>query len=119
VTSTRTLRYGPAYGCDLEFWERSDDDLVPPRATILGATLAREVMSPAVLRVGEREYATAEPFTRRLVEDVDFPIDAVYTWVDGADPAWLERRNALGGPSALTGAGGEARFARWRCSRRG
>jgi glycosyltransferase involved in cell wall biosynthesis len=110
VTSTRTLRYGPAYGCDLEFWERSGDDLVPPRPTILGATLARDAMAPAVLRVGERDYTTAEPFTRSLVDDVDFPIDAVYTWVDGADPAWLERRNAaLSGP-ALAGAGGDARF---------
>lgn len=26
--------------------------------------------------------------------DGAFPIDAVFTWVDGADPAWLERRHA-------------------------
>ena len=111
VTSTRTLRYGPAYGCDLEFWESSGDDLVPPRPTVLGATLAREAMTKAVLRVGERAYATGEAFTRPLVDDVGFPIDAVYTWVDGGAPAWLERRNAaLGGRPALTGAGGEARF---------
>jgi hypothetical protein len=24
--------------------------------------------------------------------EVDFPIDAVYTWVDGTDPEWLERK---------------------------
>ncbi|GMA87211.1 hypothetical protein GCM10025868_24610 [Angustibacter aerolatus] len=26
--------------------------------------------------------------------DVTFPVDAVYTWVDGADPAWRERKQA-------------------------
>jgi hypothetical protein len=30
----------------------------------------------------------------RHVFDVDFPIDVVYTWVDGSDPAWLERKAA-------------------------
>ncbi len=26
--------------------------------------------------------------------DIGFPVDAVYTWVNGADLAWLERKNA-------------------------
>jgi Stealth protein CR2, conserved region 2/Stealth protein CR3, conserved region 3/Stealth protein CR1, conserved region 1/Stealth protein CR4, conserved region 4 len=26
--------------------------------------------------------------------DITFPIDAVYTWVDGSDPAWLARKQA-------------------------
>ena len=30
----------------------------------------------------------------RHVFDVDFPIDVVYTWVDGSDPAWQQRKAA-------------------------
>jgi len=32
--------------------------------------------------------------TRGSVFSVDFPIDVVYTWVDGADPDWQARRTA-------------------------
>lgn len=32
-----------------------------------------------------------------LPEDVRFPIDVVYTWVDGNDPAWRRRRSAYDG----------------------
>ncbi|MET8330558.1 stealth family protein [Streptomyces sp. NPDC005181] len=31
-----------------------------------------------------------------LPEDVRFPIDVVYTWVDGSAPEWQQRRNAFG-----------------------
>jgi hypothetical protein len=27
------------------------------------------------------------------IDDVTFPIDVVYTWVDGNDPKWIERKN--------------------------
>lgn len=30
------------------------------------------------------------PLRSRQIGVVDFPIDVVYTWVDGADPAWLQ-----------------------------
>ena len=29
-----------------------------------------------------------------MIDDVSFPIDAVYTWVDGADPVWRRRFDA-------------------------
>ncbi|MDX3232830.1 stealth family protein [Streptomyces sp. ME19-01-6] len=35
---------------------------------------------------------TRPEFTPRLPDEVRFPIDVVYTWVDGADPAWRRRR---------------------------
>ncbi len=45
------------------------------------------------------------PLRRRQIGVVDFPVDVVYTWVDGADPAWLQAKaEALGAvdPQAFT-----------------
>ncbi|MFI0780897.1 stealth family protein [Streptomyces sp. NPDC021212] len=43
---------------------------------------------------------TRPEFTTRLPDEVRFPIDVVYTWVDGSDPQWQRRR------AAVTGEGG-------------
>ncbi|MFF7654319.1 stealth family protein [Streptomyces sp. NPDC007983] len=43
---------------------------------------------------------TRPEFTTRLPDEVRFPIDVVYTWVDGSDPRWQRRR------AAVTGEGG-------------
>ncbi|ROT31094.1 stealth conserved region 3 domain-containing protein [Micromonospora sp. HM5-17] len=115
VSTSRTLRYGPGYGCDLEFWTESADGkgVDPIRRTIIGTTIPRGATSPATIRIRERDFPTIEGFAQRFVTDVDFPIDVVYTWVDGNDPAWIARKNevlaSFGRPPAEA-AGGEARF---------
>ncbi|MCG2622254.1 stealth family protein [Arthrobacter sp. I2-34] len=38
--------------------------------------------------------------------DVTFPIDAVYTWVDGTDPAWAARKAEAWRQAVAAGAGG-------------
>jgi hypothetical protein len=43
------------------------------------------------IQVRDRSYPSIEAFEVRTVDDFDFPIDAVYMWVDGSDPAWQER----------------------------
>src|SRR5690606_2915718 len=45
--------------------------------------------------LGHKRYPTASVFTRRMVDDIVFPIDVVYAWVDGDDPAWLEKKEAV------------------------
>ena len=47
--------------------------------------------------MSDRVVPSLAPFTAPQYEDVSFPIDAVYTWVDGNDPAWLTRRAAMVG----------------------
>src|SRR5699024_8526489 len=37
---------------------------------------------------------TVSDFATPHIDDVQFPIDVVYTWVDGADPHWQERKAA-------------------------
>ena len=117
ATSSRTLRYGAAYGCDVEFWSRDDtgDGLLPLTRTLLGDVIPAAVAAtPATIEVRDRKYPTFTAFTETLVADVDFAIDAVYTWVDGDDPAWQTRKAAamaeLGRP-APEAAAGENRFA--------
>ena len=94
VTSSRSLSLGPRYGCDLEFRVEDGDTLRAPWPTLLG-TVIRQDTSNATLSVNGRNYPTFEPFTRTLISDISFPIDAVFTWVDGNDPAWRARRDAV------------------------
>ncbi|MFF6956578.1 stealth conserved region 3 domain-containing protein [Streptomyces sp. NPDC088197] len=95
VTGSRTLRYGPAYGCSVEFWSVDEEDgwRSTPRATTLLGRRLPSLEPTAKLRVGERDYPTLSQFTKQLMWDVDQPIDVVYTWVDGDDTAWQDRRN--------------------------
>ncbi|MEO3743298.1 stealth conserved region 3 domain-containing protein [Plantactinospora sp. B5E13] len=115
VSTSRTLRYGPGYGCDLEFWTESADGkgVDPIRRTVLGLTIPKGATNPARLRIRDREYPTIEGFAQNFVTTVDFPIDVVYTWVDGNDPNWLAKKNqllaSLGRPPTEA-ASGQARF---------
>ncbi|MFE9566002.1 stealth conserved region 3 domain-containing protein [Streptomyces sp. NPDC006487] len=96
TTSSRTLRYGPAYGCRVEFWEEDEDGWhsSPRLPTLVGRRLP-SLAPTATLTIGDRAYPTTAAFTRRLMSDVDFPIDVVYTWVDDTDPAWRQRRDRV------------------------
>lgn len=56
--------------------------------------LSNALAAPLAL-VGERP-----PVPAKDILAVDFPVDAVYTWVDGSDPRWLETRRAAAGARA-------------------
>jgi hypothetical protein len=93
-------------GCDIEVWTEVTDE-VP-------ADLVGEVLPPGSLLAPRRNRWTdalladnSEPNTitvdglarpglpavsARHLFDIDFPIDVVYTWVDGNDPGWLKRK---------------------------
>ncbi|MEU5874827.1 stealth family protein [Glycomyces sp. NPDC047369] len=125
---------GLDYGCDVEFWRGGDDfaaepdferrnarlkvqvpaamlagGLVAPRPNRVSDVLPAEELVPASTKVGDHKHPTYRAFTHRLVDEVDFPVDAVYMWVDGSDPEWAaQRARYLGGDAAdhthLTGA---------------
>lgn len=95
---------GLSHGCDLEFWQTDDVDgtVTAPRenraARILGASAATLVTAE---REG-RQVLVPQVFEQSVLEDIEFPIDAVYTWVDGADPTWLARKaRATGAEDSL------------------
>ncbi|MGW0772745.1 stealth family protein [Streptomyces sp. NPDC002835] len=108
---------GPEIGCDIEFWQNGaellagpDGDaklaqvqpqasadiftrsLVAPRRNRVADVLPDSEQELATRRVGDREIPTFTPFTVPTVGDVTFPLDVVYTWVDGEEPAMREKR---------------------------
>ena len=124
VTPARGVTaFGRDRACIVERWLPGEDGKL--RAPTRNARA--EYVSQSLLTVTEttqdgRALPTLDLFTRRHVFDVDFPIDAVYLWVDGADPDWLARKKAAvdaageqwNEPDAVTDArfrdGGELRY---------
>ncbi len=127
---------GVEYGCDVEFWQTGEDfaadpafarknvklkvqvppsmlagALVAPRPNRVADVLPAEERTQAFRTVGEHKYPSLRPFTRRLIDEVDFPVDAVYMWVDGNDPVWAAKRaefiSGTGTGGTGTGAGAE------------
>ncbi|NGN68313.1 sugar phosphotransferase [Streptomyces sp. A7024] len=110
------LVLGERYACEVEFWARQGERLVAPRRN--GVTESVPVAGKAVdlidadrWGVGRLKVRTREEFTRPLPGDITFPIDAVYTWVDGSDPEWLRRRAKYAGEEYHGESANAARYA--------
>ncbi|GGS80115.1 MULTISPECIES: stealth family protein [Streptomyces] len=98
VTSGRTLRLGPELGCDLDFWTPSASGrggVASLRETPYGWWLP-SLEATTVRRIGGRDCRVLDALAGRFPHDVDFPVDAVISWVDSADPAWRRRREQAG-----------------------
>lgn len=107
-------------GCDLEFWrdgaqlldevragtsgvdlsrlrvqvpeEVFRESLVAPRPNQVADLLPHSQAKPATRTVAGVEHPTFHAFTQPRVRSVNFPIDVVYTWVDGRDPQHAAKR---------------------------
>ncbi|WP_234382476.1 stealth family protein [Streptomyces dysideae] len=111
------LLAGPELACDVEFWEdgaqllASDDgprrlakvqpqasedifaeSLVAPRNNGITDVLPASEQEPAAVRIGDRELPSFVPLTLPTVDDVTFPVDVVYTWVNGEEPEMRAKR---------------------------
>ncbi|MET8154476.1 stealth family protein [Actinoplanes sp. NPDC049668] len=93
------LVLGPDLGCELEFWREQDGNLIGPRskADVIPAgepmvSAPESAFGPFCAPDEPARYRTREQFTLPTPERISFPIDAVYTWVDGSDPAWQARK---------------------------
>jgi hypothetical protein len=66
----------------------------PYDSTYLESSRANTVAARLPIHVFERLADESHEFAARLppADLPDFPVDIVYTWVDGDDPAWLERK---------------------------
>lgn len=112
VTSGYTLHMGAEQGCDLEFWKPANGPggVASLRETPFGWWVP-SLAATAQRRIGDRDYPVLTALDRRFPEDIDFPIDAVVTWVDGSDPQWRHRRDraAAGTAAGADAAGSPAR----------
>ncbi|MFJ6796799.1 stealth conserved region 3 domain-containing protein [Streptomyces sp. NPDC091268] len=117
------LLLGHQYGCAVEFWRREGDRLVAPRPNRIAFSVAAEgpnvwgrpglfsrLVSDSTPREAAPPLATRPEFLVTSVEDVAFPVDAVYTWVDGNDPAWAARKAAAKGEVYHAESANDARF---------
>jgi hypothetical protein len=87
----------PSPGCRLEFWPLDRtlrDRLWRWRWDAYEPPPVRAPARVEQVRIGDRQYpgvGSVAPMPR--VDEVTFPIDIVYTWVDGTDPVWMARKD--------------------------
>jgi hypothetical protein len=105
VTAPKMVRgsnwaFGFRFGCSIEFWKTSVSDsrvIIEAPAENRAAKLMSDgefALQPSATSAG-RECLIPHVLTETMLEDINFPIDAVYTWVDGADPSWIESKRRL------------------------
>ncbi|MCW2815974.1 MAG: glycosyl transferase, group 1 [Nocardioides sp.] len=106
-------------GCEIavEFWESGPDgDLHAVPGQVSWTTSVPRGAATVPLRVHDVEVPTLPAMAEPTVYDCRFPVDVVYTWVDGSDEAWEARRVARlaevsGDPTTQTrAASGRARY---------
>ena len=109
-------------GCtvEVEFWEEGvDGQLVAPRRNRYAQRLPRTAATTTTTTtttttVDGIEVPTLPLMAEPTVHECMFPVDIVYTWVDGRDPAWnlarLDRLAGLSGTATTRESSGQARF---------
>ncbi|MEU4781227.1 stealth family protein [Micromonospora sp. NPDC023633] len=107
VTDARAgVVLGAQFACEIEFWTRVGDVVRAPRhnavideapARAEPVRVAAALLSHFVPEADDHVYGTRRDLAVRAPDRVGFPIDAVFTWVDGSDPEWLRRKMAAQG----------------------
>ncbi|WP_239542791.1 stealth family protein [Micromonospora terminaliae] len=114
VTDARAgVVLGAQFACEIEFWSRVGDVVRAPRHNAVvdeapawaePVRVAAALLSHFIPEADDHTYRTRRDLTVRAPDRVGFPIDAVFTWVDGSDPEWLRRKmSALALPEARHG----------------
>ncbi len=114
---TRGALLGRGCGVAVEFWEDGPDGALHSPGRAAWTTSVPRGASTVTTRVHDLDVPTLPVMAGPTVYDCRFPVDVVYTWVDGADPAWEARRVARlaqvtgSDPTMLTrAASGRARY---------
>jgi stealth protein CR2/Stealth-like protein len=122
---TRSLVSGHEFGCIVEFWHTDGDELFAPRVNKVTDRVPLDFVPVPVAQYrftrlyspfGTRPDGIADTVSSLAVFDVakagdiEFPIDAVYTWVDGEDPAWARRKAEARGDAYHEESASDARF---------
>jgi hypothetical protein len=106
------LYYGAATGVQIELWEFGEREIrLPVENSLTRRTVLRaDAVRGTVERFG-LEWPTIENMFADHASDIDFPVDLVFSWVDGSDPEY-RRVRASYMENAVVGEGDahEARF---------
>jgi len=89
-----TVVFDRPFSCHVERWATIDSGALkaPSRNERTTHVGAGSRVSTTAWSHG-RQVRTLLPFTGTGMFEIDFPIDVVYMWVDGVDPAWIDRKN--------------------------
>ena len=100
-------RFGRRYACIIEVWAEDEEGTwhAPSLNTYTSALYPEARRETVHVEVLGRRHPTFETFASPRVTDVRFPVDAVYLWVDGHEPAWQERRELRARSMSQTPAG--------------
>ena len=96
VTTSRTLVYGPEQGCAIVFWSQAaaaEDTTRPPAIHSRRGFALTSLDADTTVNVGDRAVATTHEILEPTNDDISFPIDFVWTWLDDADAEWSGRRD--------------------------
>lgn len=118
---TSTVVFSADTSCDVEFWAEDGDRLTAPRRNRVASSVRADAPVTRI-PVGEFSRLYARPvqgscelptfaeFVYDQPDDVTFPIDLVYTWVDASDSSWASRRAGVTGESYHSESSSAARF---------
>ncbi len=112
ISKNGSLRFGAKYGIRLEFWVYDDLDIhLPNGNAVTRATLPVAEVHPVTVDRFDSSWPSIAGMWEPLADDIDFPIDIVFSWVDGTDVEW-QRARAAKMQSYVVGEGDdhEARF---------
>jgi hypothetical protein len=89
------LRYGPAFGVELQFWV-FDDTVIrcPVENSLTRTVLPRNELTAATVKLYGYKWPTIAGMFTAHASDVTFAVDMVFSWVDGSDPEFRARRAA-------------------------
>lgn len=107
LTSGATLRYGPDLGCMIELWqpEPTRTGFASPTTPTRRGPILTHLDPDTTTPIAETAVPTRKFHLAPSVDDVTFPIDAVWTWVDGSDPAWRQQRDRWSGRTSASSDG--------------
>lgn len=91
----------------------NEDAVVPRLGSPRTGDIATSAFSP-LIDPPQHVLDAREPLLADNLMEITFPIDVVYTWVDGTDPAWIARKrsvlDALHGEEMSDDAASDLRF---------
>jgi hypothetical protein len=89
------LRYGPAFGVELQFWVYEDTVIrCPVENSLTRKVLPQSEIKPTTVKLYGYKWQTIAGMFTPHASDVTFDIDMVFSWVEGSDPKFRAQRAA-------------------------
>jgi hypothetical protein len=87
------LRYGPAFGVEMQFWVYEESVIrCPVENSLTRKVLPQSELKPTTVKLYGYKWPTIAGMFTPHASDVTFDIDMVFSWVEGSDPEFRSRR---------------------------